>query len=205
MSSVMTPIGVLYFPAFHTPKVNKQNPGQGARFSGLLLLDEQAVQTTAMTNLKAAIKQAVVDELGAKADDKLFKSLRLPLRKADEKDYGDGWSDGVAFLSAWKKGDEAPGVVDLQGSPILVPGDVFSGQLARFTVRPFYYDNNGNRGVSLYLEHVQIVKADMPRRDGRQSAQAAFANAGQDEQMAALGIVPGSAGASAGASSDFPF
>lgn len=208
-NTVMTPIGVLYFPALFEPKVNKENPGQGARFSGVLLFDKHGVGSSAYTALRAAVKQAIVDKFGdAKANDANFvRNLRTPFRPASEKTYG-GFEDGEVFISAWtKEADGAPGVVDVRGSKILVPADVWGGQLARFTVRPFAYDSNGNKGVSFGLEHVQIVKADEPRRDGKQSAEDAFKNDDGDmnAQLAAMGVSVGSGGSAGSPNDDLPF
>ena len=191
MATTMTPIGVLNFPTLFEARGNKANPSQEPRYSAMLLFDKAACQTSAYKDLQKAIQNCIADKWGeAKAADANFvKGLRSPLRDASEKTYS-GFENGEIFLSAWSRGsDAAPGVLDLKGDNIIVPGDVFSGQLARFTVRPFAYDSNGNRGVSLGLEHVQVVKQDCERLDGRQSAAAAFGN-GSDEQLAALGISP---------------
>jgi hypothetical protein len=198
----MTPIGVLNFPTFFEAKGNKSNPSQDPRFSGMLLFDEDALATTAYQQVREAILEAITEKWGqAKAADKNFvNTLRMPLRNASEKTYA-GFENGEKFMSAWSRGsDPAPGVVDLNGTTIVVPGDVFSGQLARFTVRAFAYDSNGNKGVAFGLEHIQIVKADMERLDGRQKAEDAFKDNsnGSDEQLAALGITPGAPGTSAG-------
>ncbi len=190
MAGIMTPIGFLYFPAFFKPKVNKQAPAQGPRFSGVLLLDNAGVTSAAYGTLRQGVYDAIVSKFGAaKAQDANFvRGLRLPFRPASEKTY-DGFKDGEIFLSAWTPEDQKPGVVDLGGNHIHDDKAVFGGQLARFTVRPFAYDTSGNRGVGLILEHVQIVKADMPRRDGGVAADEAFANA-DNSQLAALGINP---------------
>lgn len=190
MAGVMTPIGFLYFPALFKAKTNKQVPTQPPRFSGMLLFDQTGVQSSAYQGLRQAVFQAVVDKFGqAKANDANFlKLLRFPFRPAAEKDY-DGFKDGEVFLSAWSPEDQKPGVVDLQGNVIHDEKAVFGGQLARFTVRPFAYDTSGNKGVGLILEHVQIVKFDMPRRDGGVNAEDAFKQA-DNSQLAALGIDP---------------
>jgi len=57
---------------------------------------------------------------------------------------------------------------------ILLPDEVWSGQLVRANVTPFAYDKNGVKGVSFALNHVQIIKSDRPRLDGRASASSAF-------------------------------
>lgn len=194
----MTPIGFLYYPHLFVAKGNKAVPNQAPRYSAMLLLDDAAVASTAYQNLRLAVFNALVDKFGAaKANDANFvKTCRLPFRQASEKDYG-GFEDGVTFISAWSPADQQPGVVDLQGAKILVPGDVFGGQLARFTVRPFAYDTQGNKGVGLILEHAQIVNPDMPRRDGNVAAEDAFKNA-DNSQLAALGINPNAPAAGAG-------
>lgn len=190
MAGVMTPIGFLYFPALFKARANKQVPTQPPRFSGMLLFDNLGVQSTAYQTLRQAVFQAVVDKFGqAKANDANFlKTLRFPFRPAAEKDY-DGFKDGEIFLSAWSNEENKPGVVDLHGNLIHDEKAVFGGQLARFTVRPFGYDTSGNKGVGLILEHVQIVKFDMPRRDGGVNAEDAFKQA-DNSQLAALGIDP---------------
>lgn len=190
MAGVMTPIGYLYFPALFTPKANKQVPTQAPRFSGVLLFDSMGVQSSAYQTLRRAVFDALVSKFGAaKANDQNFlRGVRLPFRAASEKTY-EGFADGEIFISAWSPAEQTPGVIDLHGNRVTDPNAVFGGQLARFTVRPFAYDTSGNKGVGLILEHVQIVKFDMPRRDGGVSAEDAFKSA-DNSQLAALGIDP---------------
>jgi hypothetical protein len=193
-SKTMSPIGTLYFPKLFTPGKPKTNPNAPLRYSLMLLFDQRSVETTAYAELRRAIIEAVAEKFGpAKAADPAFlRGLRMPVRPASEKTYG-GFENGVSFISPWSNGEGAnihqPDVMGLRGERIIDPSAVFAGQLARCTVRPFAYDSNGNRGVSLGLDHVQIVKADMPRLDGRQSGDQAFKNADNSE-LAALGIDP---------------
>jgi hypothetical protein len=83
-----------------------------------------------------------------------------------------GYNDGDMFVSAWTK--QKPGLVNAQRSEILDPNDVWPGQLARATIKPFAYNVSGNKGVSFALNNVQIVKRDMPRLDGRKAAEEDF-------------------------------
>jgi hypothetical protein len=191
MAGIMTPIGFLYFPSLFTAKANKQVPTQPPRYSGMLLFDEMGVSSAAYQNLRKGVHEVLVSKFGAqKAGDKGFLSqCRFPFRNASEKTY-DGFEDGKIFISAWAPGDKVrPDVIDLQGNKVLDEALVFGGQLARFTVKPFAYDTSGNKGVGLILEHAQIVKFDMKRRDGGVSAEQAFANS-DNSQLAALGIDP---------------
>lgn len=209
MATVMTPVGTLCFPALYEPK-KAQDAAAKLRYSCILLFNELATKTPAYQALRQAVADAISEKFGAaKAADPAFvRTLRLPFRNAAEKDYN-GFDRGTIYISPWSQGEgqyaSRPDVVDLQGNKILTPEDVFAGQLARATVRAFGYDSNGNRGVAFGLEHVQIVKADGERLDGKQSAERAFQNADNSE-LAALGIDPNAAasGASGGAD-DFPF
>lgn len=204
MATTMTPIGTLCFPALFEPKKNAQNPSAPARYSCILLFDNAATQTTAYNQLRQAVHKAIEEKFGAaKAADPAFvRTLRLPFRNAAEKDYN-GFDRGEIYISPWSQGEgqyaSRPDVVDLQGNKIIVPEDVFAGQLARATVRAFAYDSNGNKGVAFGLEHVQIVKADGERLDGKQSSDKAFQNA-DNSQLSALGIDPNATTPGAGAS-----
>jgi Protein of unknown function (DUF2815) len=191
MAGLMTPIGFLYYPHFFTPTVNKKTNNPEARFSGMLLLDDAGLATSQYQALRQGVFDAIVGKFGqAKANDPQFvSSLRLPFRAAAEKTYK-GFADGKIFISAWRKDkDGAPGVIDLQGQVVRDPKLVYGGQLARFTVNPYAYDTSGNKGVTLFLEHVLIAKFDMPRRDGGVNVEDAFVGA-DNAQLVALGIDP---------------
>lgn len=201
----MTPIGVLCFAdtLFNAkPAAENGKP----RFSVIIGFDATAMKTSQYQDLRAAVVAAATDKWGAvkAADPAFMRSLRLPFRNAGEKDY-EGFDQFEVYISPWSPGDKKrPGVVDINGTDITVPGDVYSGQLGRATVRAFAYDNSGNKGIAFMLEHVQIVKADMPRIDGRRSAQKAFEGV-DNSQLAALGTAPGSAASGPAPSEDMPF
>ncbi|GKT33495.1 Protein of unknown function DUF2815 like protein [Aduncisulcus paluster] len=208
-NTTLTPIGTICFPALFEPKKNKQNPTANARYSLILLFDDTATQTTAYQDLRKMVHAAIEEKWGAaKAADPAFvRSLRLPFRNASEKDYN-GFDKGTIYISPWSNGEgphaSRPDVVNLHGDKIVVPEDVWAGQLGRASVRAFGYDSNGNKGVALGLEHVQIVKADCERLDGKQSADKAFAGA-DNSQLAALGIDPNATSGGGASNDDFPF
>lgn len=169
--SIITPIGVLSFPKLFKPEPRAK--GGEAVFSASLIFDEAAQKDQRWKELKQEVRDAIADKWGdAKAADHAFlKRLAMPWRDAAEKDY-EGYGEGKLFISPWSK--FKPGTIDRNKNDILVPTDVWAGQLARFFVTPFAWENSGKLGVSLQLEHVQIVKSDMPRIDGRTSASKAF-------------------------------
>lgn len=206
-TKALTPIGTACFvDSLFKPKP-RQEGSEKLAFSFILGFDKVGMNTQQYQDLRAAVAAAAADKWGAvkAADASFMRTLRLPFRNASEKDYA-GFDQFEIYISPWSPGDKkAPEVVDLYGQALL-PTDVWAGQLARATVRAFAYDNSGNKGVAFMLEHVQIVKQDCERIDGRVSADKAFAGA-DDSQLKALGIAPGGSGAkgSPSMSDDMPF
>jgi len=166
--SVVTPYGILAFPSlFEARSVPGTN--QEPRFSTILVFDEAAQRKPEFLALQNEIMAAADERWPNKKD---HRGLRMPIRKSEEKDGVNGFEPGTVFINAWTK--TRPGIVDRNRNEILTKAEVWAGQLARAFVRPFAYDTSGNKGVSLMLENVQIVKSDMPRIDGRKSAAESF-------------------------------
>lgn len=171
-SSVITPYGLLCFPSIF--EARSAVPGQEPRFSIVLLFDEAAQKSREFR----AMQDEIVAAAHAKFGPKLPQGLRMPIRDAAEKPEYQGFTPGKVFVSAWTK--IRPGIVDNLRNEIFVREDVWPGQMARAYVKPFGYDTSGNKGVSLSLEHVQIVKKDMPRIDGRKAAKEVFGDVPED-------------------------
>lgn len=169
--SIITPTGVLSFPKLFKPE--PRSKGGEPVFSTSLIFDADAQKDARWKALKQEVRDAIADKWGdVKANDHAFlKRLAMPWRDAAEKQY-EGYGAGKLFISPWSK--FKPGLIDCNKVDILVPTDVWAGQLARAFVTPFAWENLGKMGVSLQLEHVQIVRADMARIDGRTSAASAF-------------------------------
>ncbi len=175
MTALITPFGILSFPNLFTPRP----PAEGAdpRYSLTLVFDQQAQASNEFKILKDAVAQCAREKWG----NKMPSNLRSPFRDAAEKDYA-GYEEGFIFINAWTK--TAPGLVGPSREDILDPNDIWAGQLARASVKPFAYDNSGNKGVAFGLENVQIGKFDMPRLDGRTAAHKAFGDADVSSYMA---------------------
>ena len=188
MASFRTPIGVLSFPVLFSPRARA--PGGEPVFQCSLLFNQDAQKDPAFQMLRKAVVDCIEAQAGqGKSRDKAFMTnFRLPFRPCDEKSYQGYDIPGGVFISPWTK--TRPGLVDAQRNEIMVPEDVWAGQLARATVSPFYYNTSGNRGVSFALNNVQICKVDGPRLDGRKAAKDDF---------------PDDIGALATADDDLPF
>ena len=186
-----TPGGVLCFAdGLWKPRPPAANAKP--RYSVILLFDKAAVGSRAYQDLRRICAVAINRKWGADkaANADFVRSLRLPFRNASDKDY-EGFEGGEIYVTPWKDGaQEPPGLINTHGDKIVNPqADVWSGQWGRAAVRAFAFDTSGNKGVSFGLEAVQILKADMPRLDGRRSASEAFRDAPTDE-LERLGIDP---------------
>lgn len=99
-----------------------------------------------------------------------WSALKLPFRDAGEKSY-DGYKAGDVFINLWSASQ--PHVYDPSNIRILVPGDVWAGQMARALINTYDYSTI-TKGVNFGLQHVQIVNMDGDRLDGRVKGATAF-------------------------------
>ena len=164
---IVTPYGLLSFPTLFAPKPRSE--GGKPVYSMTLLFDEKAQKSPEFKAMKDAIAAVYKDKFPKVNPAQLYNPFRDGAEKADK--YA-GYEEGIVFIGAWS--ERKPPVIDARKQPILLPEQVFAGQLARAAINPFSFDVSGKRGASWGLNSVQIVKADMPRLDGVVSAEKAF-------------------------------
>jgi|SRR5215831_4386270 len=165
MPSYRTPVGILSFPNLFSPR--PRSPGAEPVYQCSLLFDQAAQRDPAYQALRKAVAECIDQACGAgKSQDRQFlATLRMPFRETSEKQYKGYDIPGGKFISPWTK--NKPGLVDARRQEIMVPEDVWAGQLARAGVSPFFYNTSGNKGVSFALNNVQICRTDGERLDGR--------------------------------------
>jgi hypothetical protein len=173
MTAINTPYATLSFANIFTPRPRAE--GGDPVYSCSLLFDPTQQKSPQYKALQDACIAAARKEWG---DNVPLKSIKMPFRDAGEKDY-EGYEAGHVFINPWSK--NKPGIVNAQRQDVLLPGDVWAGQLVRFNVTPFAWLNSGKKGVSFGLNHVQLVKIDTPRIDGRASAEKSFDDGLVDE------------------------
>jgi len=125
-------------------------------------------------------------------------SLRLRMPWRDDADHiaQKGYPEGSAYVTARSRAESPPGVVSAipdpsnDGKPariVSTSGDVryrdgtvltaarpvYAGVIGRGLLSVFTYDNNGNTGVGLGLNGVQVIR-DGERLDGRKRAEDVF-------------------------------
>lgn len=175
---LITPTGTLSFQNLFVPQPKGGVADAPLVFGGTLIFKKEAQKSDAYKKL--------VDECKSLAD-KLAKEKKIPLGKialpikdaeAEGKTKYNGFEPGDTFINPTTK--YRPGVVGPNKEAIDDADDVWSGQLARFSVSPFAYNVSGNAGVSLSLNAVQIKKLDAERLDGRADASSQFDDEGDD-------------------------
>ena len=139
---ILTPVFRVSFPSLFEPS---DFDGK-SKYSVTMLFGKDAD----LTEIKAAIKDAIKEKWGAKVPPNLWN----PLRDGSEKPDLDGY-DGCQFMKASSK--TRPGVVDQDCQEIIDSSELYAGCFARATVVPFAFDVSGKKGVSFLLSNVQKV------------------------------------------------
>lgn len=175
MSKVLvTPVARGSYLQVFTPKAFDNDSGGKAKYSVTLIFDEEAQKTPEFKTLVSAVQACIRDKWG----DKRPQNLRSPFRKGEEKD-SEGFGPGKVFINA--STEQKPNVVSSRRGPdgalaqLTSPSDLVSGDYIRCSVRPFAYDQKGNRGVAFGLNNVQFVKKGQPL-GGRTRADDDFAD-----------------------------
>jgi hypothetical protein len=115
--------------------------------------------------VKAAIEQGIEKKWGGKKPAK----LKLPLRDGDEERPDDEAYAGKWFFSA--KSKTKPGIVDKERQEILDETELVSGDYGRIHISVYPYEQ---KGVAIALNHVQLLKKGEPLGAAKQSAEEAF-------------------------------
>lgn len=128
--------------------------------------------TTDLKALKALAGKAAVDKWG---EGKVPKNMRSPFRTNAELDnpiqgIGDDWI--VMTFSAPQ--DRRPGLVDAKLNDIIDESLVYSGMWARAEVRPYAYDQQGNKGVAFGLQNLQKLRDGEPLGAAKMPASKVF-------------------------------
>lgn len=157
-----------FISIFKATKPKNAKPDQAPKYS----IRAAFPPDTDLTALKKIAEATAKEQWG----DKVAKmQLRSPFRKNEDLEtpipgIGDDWI--VMTFSANE--DRRPGIVGPNNHAIIDEDDVYSGAWYRAQVRPYAYDQQGNKGVSFGLQNVQKLKDDEPIGAGRVPAEKAF-------------------------------
>lgn len=174
-TSILTPPGIASFLTLQKPR--PVVVGGEPRFSLTLIFDKAAQARPEFKALQVGIDAALKDRWPSK----LPPGLRSPFHDGAEKaGVYEGYKAGDIYISPWSK--DQPGAVNAQKQDIIDWSEFWAGWLARANVRPFAYDQGGNKGCGLFLDSVQFLRPG-PRLDGRKAASESFPDDADSEEM----------------------
>jgi hypothetical protein len=143
MATLNTPYAVLAFPSLFQPRP-KFGDSQDLVYQATLIFPPSSQTSTAYKAMQDAVIQQAKEGFGESVK---MQTLMLPFKDAAEKSgTWNGFEPGHTYVKTWSSGK--PGVVDARREDILLPEEVWAGQLVRANVTPKYWQNSGKRGVS---------------------------------------------------------
>lgn len=149
------------------------NETQEPKFSVVLLIPKDDKET--VSKIRKAIDAALENGKTGTFKGKVPADPKITFRDGDEDDSVDLERNpeyaGHYFMTVSSK--TRPGVVDRNVQPILDSTEVYSGCYARVSINAFPFNQQGNKGVSFGLNHVQKV-ADGDYLGGRSRAEDDF-------------------------------
>ena len=154
--------------------------GQDAKYSVCLLIpkDDKATLEKVKQGINEAVKQGVSEKWGGTKP----ANLKLPLRDGDEERAMEAPEyEGMYFLNA--NSANKPGIVDKDLNEILDPDELYSGCWGRASVSFYPFSVNGNKGVAVGLNNLQLIKQDERLGAARASAEADFADGLEDDDL----------------------
>ena len=170
------------------PKRNELNGKE--EYSVVVLVPKSDTET--INALKSAAKTAIAVKWPSQPP----KGLRNPLRdgdtdtKQDGSELGPEYKGHFFFNCKTDASKNKPAVIDAHGRDLIDPDAVQSGDYIRVSINAAAYDSAGNRGVSYYLNNVQLVAKGEPLGSARPTAAQEF------------GVIAQPAAATAAASDD---
>ncbi len=171
--NIVLPRGRMWFCAVAEKFTSREDKAKGKE--GAFVVTSVYPPTVDLAALVTAIKAKAKEKYG----EKLPANLKSPIRRCKEVFDKNGDPKYPAEMAEWYQVTantykQQPGVVDAKGNPLskLLPGEstddvkarleaeCYSGRWSSKSVSPATYDTDGNRGVKLYLQNVQVLEND---------------------------------------------
>lgn len=170
-TNMITPVGTFQWVYLDNPKIDKTNPDKDPVYTVTLLMDKTDPKVgEKMALMKACVKDALEKRFGEGVPAKFY----TPLKDGDVETNSDGDPayPGCFYIQA--KNKEKPGLVDADRDPIVTSNAVWSGCKGRLSVGFVAYDVAQKKGVTIYLNNVQLTDNSAPKMGGRKSAEEDF-------------------------------
>lgn len=150
-----TPKGIVSYPNVFKARLNDMNGKKEFTMDLLMSKDDPEVKT---------FLKDIKDYVNAKFDGKPPKTWRNPVKDGDEKFTQDQKKNAIYenkyYFTAKANEDQPPRVFEFgTGKELTSQEEFYGGCIAQLSVNPWFYDNMGNKGVTLYFGK-GIVKID---------------------------------------------
>jgi len=143
------------------------------KYSVTLLIAK--ARTAELEPLRKLATEVAVAKWGPKGATILANAKYPLIRDGDKKVDDEGKVDSIykGMYYVVSRTDRKPQVIDALKNQIFTDEDVYSGCLMRISGAVFAYEAEGNKGVSVGLNNVQVLRKG-PRLDGRKDATEEF-------------------------------
>ena len=186
-NKIVNPLKVITGPNTRWSYANVWEPksinGGAAKYSVSLIIPKS--DTVTVAKIKAAIEAAYQEgQAKLKGNAKSVPALSLiknPLRDGDVERPDDPAYANSYFINA--NSTTAPGIVDADRNPVLTRSDVYSGVYGRASINFYAFSSNGNKGIAVGLNNLQLLRAGEPL-GGKASAESDFASESFDDFLA---------------------
>ena len=170
-TNMISPTGTFQWVFLDKPKVVKNNPEKEPFYSITLLMDKKDPKVIEkLDQMKSCIKDALEKRFGDKVPAKYY----TPIKDGDVETDKEGNPAYPGFWYIEAKNKEKPGLVDADREPILTQQAVWSGCKGRLSLGFVGYDVSAKKGVTIYLNNVQLTDNSAPKMGGRKSAEEDF-------------------------------
>lgn len=161
----ITPEAILSYPHLFVPN-------DRGKYTATLVFPPD----TDLSEMKKWAFQAAVDALGEEKATKQLQTGQLrfvggPHHVFRTDAEAKGYEPGSVFINC--SSSKKPGIVDQLLNDITDPSRLYPGAIVKAHINPFYYDKEGNRGISWGLNNIQLWKDSEPL-DGRARPQDVF-------------------------------
>ena len=167
------------FSFVHVFEPRKDEETGKEKFSACIIIDKDNKRDLAA--IKKCIDAAKKEGKSSKWNNKIPRTLKLPLRDGDEERDDDPAFENTMFLNANANVDYPPGVVDSRCKPIMEKSEFYSGVYGAVSLTFYPFDSNGNKGVGVSLDNCMKLKDGEPLAGVQHSAEDDFADFDFDE------------------------
>lgn len=171
--------GLVRFSYVNIFNARSFDANQDEKYSMCIIIDKKDKDT--IKAIQTAIENAKADGKNTKWNGKIPNNLKLPLRDGEEReDEAEEYQD-MMFLNASSK--TKPGIIDRNKNEILDSTEVYSGCYGRVSLNFYAFNSNGNKGIAVGLNNVQMLKDGEPLGAARQSAEADFDDLDDEDDL----------------------